>query len=152
MNDAHSPGVCNIGPAEIARRRQAGHVGVAATIAVLVLLLAIDAPPAWRLVLTLPASLGAVGYLQAARRFCANFGFRGVYNFGPLRSTVRVDVHEDLVRDRRRVLFISLEALGIGLVGRYWARSPCSFRVARCSRNGPNGAPSSPIRGLSSPT
>jgi len=39
------PGACNIGPAEIARRRRAGHVGLVATVVTLGVLAAIDAPP-----------------------------------------------------------------------------------------------------------
>ncbi len=39
------PGVCNIGPQEIARRRRSGHVGLIVTIGALVALVAIGAPP-----------------------------------------------------------------------------------------------------------
>src|SRR3954451_15371796 len=31
----YQPGACNIGPAEVARRRRAGHVGLAASVALL---------------------------------------------------------------------------------------------------------------------
>jgi hypothetical protein len=115
MNDTYAPGACNIGPAEIARRRRIGHVGVLATAAVLTLLLAVHADPAWRLILILPAATAAAGYLQAALHFCANFGFRGVYNFGELGPTERVVAEEAIARDRRRALLISLGSLGIGL-------------------------------------
>src|SRR5476651_2279193 len=80
----YRPGVCNIGPAEIARRRRAGHVGLGAAIVLLVVLVAIGAPPLARFVIALPAAIGASGYLQAWLRFCAGFGSRGVFNFGPL--------------------------------------------------------------------
>ena len=40
----YRPGVCNIGPAEIARRRRAGHVGSLATIGLFAVLVAVDAP------------------------------------------------------------------------------------------------------------
>jgi hypothetical protein len=39
----YRPGVCNIGPAEIARRRMFGHSGVIASIALLVALVALAA-------------------------------------------------------------------------------------------------------------
>jgi hypothetical protein len=116
MNDVYAPGVCNIGPAEIARRRRVGHTGAVATLAVLAFLLAIDANPAWRLSIVLPASVATAGYLQAVLRFCADFGFRGVYNFGELGSTERVMAEEARAHDRRRALLISLASLGIGLV------------------------------------
>ena len=38
--DGYRPGVCNIGPAEIARRRRAGHVGALATVGLLAVLAA----------------------------------------------------------------------------------------------------------------
>ena len=45
----YQPGVCNIGPAEIARRRRAGHTGLLATVALFAILVAMqqihDFPP-----------------------------------------------------------------------------------------------------------
>ena len=46
----YQPGVCNIGPAEIARRRRAGHVGLVATIALFAILVLVSAPPLARLI------------------------------------------------------------------------------------------------------
>ena len=83
----YQPGVCNIGPAEIARRRRAGHVGLVATLVVLAVLVAIGAPPLARLIIALPAAGAASGYLQARLKFCAGFGSRGVFNFGQLGQT-----------------------------------------------------------------
>ena len=65
----YRPGVCNIGPEEIARRRRAGHVGLLVTVGVFALLVAIGAPPPVRLILALPAAGSASGYLQAWLRF-----------------------------------------------------------------------------------
>ena len=80
--DDYRAGACNIGPAEISRRRRTGHVGLAATIVLLAALLLLDAPAWWRLSLAVPAALSASGYLQAATRFCAAYGWAGVFNFG----------------------------------------------------------------------
>ena len=44
----YRPGICNIGPAEIARRRRAGHVGLLVTIVAFAALVVIDAPPLTR--------------------------------------------------------------------------------------------------------
>ena len=74
----------NIGPAEIARRRRAGHIGALASLVLLGVLLAIGAPPLARLLVALPAAAAASGYLQAFFHFCAGFASRGVFNFGPL--------------------------------------------------------------------
>ena len=111
----YRPGVCNIGSEEIARRRRAGHLGVVATLATLAILLAIDAPPLARLLLTFPAAGAATGYLQAWLKFCAGFGSAGVFNFGPLGGTVKVDDAESRRRDRARSIQIFLGAVTIGL-------------------------------------
>ena len=115
MVDQYMPGACNIGPAEIARRRRVGHAGVIATVALAAALLALDAAPAWRLLLALPASLAAAGYLQAWLRFCADFGWRGVYNFGALGRQERVGGDRARAQDRRRALLVGAASVAIGL-------------------------------------
>jgi hypothetical protein len=111
----YRPGVCNIGPAEIARRRRAGHVGLLVTIAAFAALVAIDAPPLARLILILPAATAASGYLQAWLKFCAGFGSRGIFNFGPLGDTQQVVDEDARARDRARAKRIGLASLAIGV-------------------------------------
>jgi hypothetical protein len=113
--DHYEPGVCNIGPEEIARRRRSGHVGLIVSLVVFALLLAVAAPHWTRLVLVLTAGVAASGYLQAWLHFCAGFGSAGVYNFGPLGTTQRVAESAARSRDRRRSLQIGLASLAIGL-------------------------------------
>lgn len=115
-NSDYQPGVCNIGPAEIARRRMAGHVGLIATVVVLGALIIIGAPPLTRLIAILPAAASASGYLQAWLKFCAGFGSRGVFNFGPLGEMKDVTDADALAHDRRRARQIGLWAFGIGVV------------------------------------
>jgi hypothetical protein len=109
-------GVCNIGPEEIARRRRAGHVGLIVTMAVLALLVAIGAPHLVRLIVALPAAGAASGYLQAWLRFCAGFGSRGVFNFGPVGPMEPVVDPEARRRDRIRSMQIGLASLAVGVV------------------------------------
>jgi hypothetical protein len=111
----YQPGVCNIGPAEIARRRRAGHVGLLATIGLFAVLAAIGAPSLARLVLALPAAVAASGYLQAWWKFCAAFGSRGVLNFGPLGQTQPVADDDARARDRGRATQIGLASLAVGV-------------------------------------
>ena len=113
---AYEPGVCNIGPAEIGRRRETGHVGVVLSVALLAALLIIGAPHWTRLVLVLSAGVSASGYLQARLHFCAGFGSTGVFNFGALGDVERVADPASRARDRRKSLEIELAALAIGLV------------------------------------
>ena len=89
----YSPGVCNIGPAEIARRRMAGHLGLLASVVVLV---------------------SASGYLQAWFHFCAGFGSRGVYNFGPVGTVQEVVDPAARARDRARSMQIGVGSIAIG--------------------------------------
>lgn len=111
----YQAGVCNIGPAEIARRRQAGHVGLVATVVVLALLVAAGAPHTVRLALILPAAVAASGYLQAWLKFCAAFGSRGIFNFGQVGRTEHVPGAEARDRDRTRARQIGLASLAIGV-------------------------------------
>jgi hypothetical protein len=111
----YRPGVCNIGPAEIARRRRAGHIGLVGSVALLAVLVALDAPPLARLLLVVPATIGASGYLQAWLKFCAGFGSAGVFNFGDLGSTQSVVDDAARAADRRRSGQIGLASFAIGL-------------------------------------
>jgi hypothetical protein len=111
----YRPGVCNIGPEEVARRRRAGHIGAAAAVIVLAVLIAIGAPPLLRLIVALPSAAAASGYLQAAFRFCAGFGSRGEFNFGPVGTVQLVEDLEAKRRDRTRATQILVASLAIGV-------------------------------------
>ena len=111
----YEPGVCNIGPAEIARRRRAGHIGLAASLALFVVLVAIDAPNLTRLLIAIPAVIAASGYIQARLKFCAGFGSRGVFNFGEVGPMERVAGEADRARDRAKARQIGGASIAIGL-------------------------------------
>jgi hypothetical protein len=113
--DGYVPGVCNIGPAEIASRRRAGHTGILAALVLLVALVALGAPPIARLLIAIPVAVGASGYLQAWLRFCAGFGSAGVFNFGERGTTSAVVDAEARRRDRVKAFQIGIAALGIGI-------------------------------------
>ena len=108
-------GACNIGPAEITRRRRAGNVGALITLVGFAALVALQAPPPARLLLALPAAGAASGYLQAWLRFCAGFGSRGVFNFGELGQTTPVADPAERARDRLRATQIGAASLAIGV-------------------------------------
>jgi hypothetical protein len=113
----YRPGACNIGPAEISRRRRAGVTSLLVAAGLGVILLALDAPAAARLLVALPLAGGAVGLLQAHFRFCAGFGLAGVRNFGDLGSVERVEDAAARRADRSRAIAIFLAGAGIGLAG-----------------------------------
>jgi len=110
----YQPGVCNIGPAEIRRRRRTGHVGLAATVGLLAVLVGIDAPPLVRLLVAIPAAVSASGYLQAALKFCAGYGQLGVFNFGDAGKRTAVVDEAARAADRRRARQIGLMSSAIG--------------------------------------
>jgi hypothetical protein len=112
----YRPGVCNIGPEEQARRRRAGHVGTITTLVLFGALVAVGAPPIARIMLALPATIAASGYLQAWLKFCAGFGSRGVFNFGPVGTVEAVGDPEARARDRARANQIGLASVLIGVV------------------------------------
>jgi len=114
--DDYRPGVCNIGPAEISRRRRAGHIGLIVTVVVFLALAALHVPPLARLIVGLPAAGAASGYLQAAFKFCAGFASRGVFNFGALGQTHEVVDPAAHARDRGRANQILLLSLAVGIV------------------------------------
>jgi hypothetical protein len=109
----YQPGVCNIGPDEIAKRRRTGHLGAIATLVTFVVLAALGVPPIARFIVALPAALAASGYLQAYFKFCVAFGTAGVFNFGARGTTQHVVDAAARSRDRQRVLQLSL---GIGAI------------------------------------
>jgi hypothetical protein len=117
---AYQPGVCNIGPAEIRRRRWTGHVGLVATLVLLAVLLLIDAPPIARLLVGIPAMLSASGYLQAWLKFCAGFAQIGVYNFGERGDTRKIldpEAHRrDLAKGGRIGIAAGIIGAGVALV------------------------------------
>ena len=114
------PGVCNIGPAERARRRRAGIASLIISAALLALLLSTHAAKPWRLLLIITVASAASGFLQDAMHFCAGFGFKGLYNvINSAGITEDVQLEEFRRKDRRKTLQIAglslLTGIGVAL-------------------------------------
>jgi hypothetical protein len=88
ISDGYIPGVCNIGPWEIRRRRTIGIVGLAAAALLLAVLVAVHAPVIARVLVLLPTWGGVFSWLQARRRFCGAYAMRGISNFGTTYTTI----------------------------------------------------------------
>lgn len=114
LNSTYIPGMCNIGPAERRRRRIGGIVGTIVTVALLIILISAKVPHIWRLVLIVPASGAATGFLQDAFHFCAGFGMRGLYNVmngaGVTDSVELEDFRKKDQRKARQIIALSLIA------------------------------------------
>jgi len=116
-SSAYIPGVCNIGPAERRQRRMMGFVSLAATGVLLAILLLIDAPVLWRLLIVIPASGAATGFLQDRLHFCVGFGLKGIFNvINSAGVTNNVELEEFRLKDRRKAISIVVLSGIIGLV------------------------------------
>ena len=102
---------CNIGPAEIARRRRLAILLSVLTVLLVAALVAAGVPAIARLAVFPFAAAVAVTWLQVIRRFCVHFGAFGLENFGELGEERRV-APEVRWADVRQ----SLEMLGQGLL------------------------------------
>jgi len=115
IQNKYIPGVCNIGPEEIKKRKQAGWMGFIATVALWAVFVWFGVAPAWRLLLFLPAMMSATGFLQAYMHFCAYFGFASLFNFDDVGKTDSVSQAEFRAKDRRRAWQIIIYSVLIGL-------------------------------------
>ena len=113
-NATYIPGVCNIGPAEIRRRRTSGIGGAVVTAGVLAATVLTGGPKPLRLLAILPAAAAASGFIQAATHFCAGFGMRGVFNFGDTGGTDTIEQAEFRAEDQARAKRILAQSLAIG--------------------------------------
>jgi hypothetical protein len=104
IKNDYSAGRCNIGAAEIRRRRLGGWFGVGLFAAALAALIVTGAAPAWYLSLFLPAVAATTGFMQASARFCIYFGLRSRFNFAELGQAARVVDAEARSKDRRRAV------------------------------------------------
>ncbi len=111
------PGVCNIGPAERAKRRQSGLIALLASVILMVTLTAIGAPRGWRLLLILPLSAAAIGFLQDWFHFCVGFGIKGLYNvINSAGTTDSISQAEYRAQDRKKARLIIWLALASGVI------------------------------------
>ncbi len=111
------PGVCNIGPAEIAQRIRLGWIGLGISVVLLLFFISFNTPPLYCLIIFLPITASASGFLQAYFHFCAAFGFKGVYNLmKPAGQTETVQQAEFRKKDQQKALQITGLSVIIGIV------------------------------------
>jgi len=119
MNLEYVAGACNIGPEEITRRKRAAVAGLVATLLLAFVLIVLGAPNGLgpRLLVALPLTGAAIGWIQAQRRFCIAYGLAGTFNLGKIGEMSRVTNRAGLAADRRTALVIGVQGLAVGLVG-----------------------------------
>ena len=111
------PGVCNIGPTEIASRQRTGLISLLAAVIIAAGLFILPVPHLARLILFIPVGISASALIQARLHFCAGFGAAGLFNFGDeLGKTDTVSQAEYRAKDKRKAIQITIAASVIGLV------------------------------------
>jgi hypothetical protein len=111
----YQPGVCNIGGAEVARRKQVSVLGGVLYLASAVALIVLDLSQIMRALVFIPALVFAVGYIQSRKKFCLAFGLMGTFNFGGLGEMSKVASPEALAIDRKVAISILGQALVLAL-------------------------------------
>jgi len=112
----YTPGVCNIGPAEIARRRMVGWIGLVITVVFLAALFYFKSSSLLRLIVVLPAFVSASGFLQAYFHFCSGFAQEGVFNLGEIGTTQKVTDAAAKAKDAKRGRNIMLYAFAMAII------------------------------------
>lgn len=113
---AYVPGICNIGPAEIARRRRGAVVTTGLAVVLYAVLLGLGAPRPARIVVGLAAAAATVSWLQVTLHFCVAFASRGVYNFGQVAEETGHVADPDARRaDLRRTAMMLAAGGAVGL-------------------------------------
>ena len=110
-------GSCNIGPAEIQKRKAAGYFGLALYLICAIVVITTTEPVWVRGISFLPALIGSVGFIQARRKFCVAYGFMGAFNFG---TASKVTDKAALAADRKYALSVFMQALIISLILTYF--------------------------------
>ena len=104
-------GACNIGPAEIKRRRQGALIGAILFAITTLLFVLTNAPTSTRLLVFIPALLFTVGIIQSRRKFCVAYGFLGVFSFEKLGATRKITINQDLKADRKYAIKLLLQSV-----------------------------------------
>jgi hypothetical protein len=103
------PGVCNINPQEIKQRRYTGHLGLAVTIVLIVLVFALHVSWYLRVIVIIPAFLMAIGYLQAYNKFCVSYAAAKQHHADD-GEVIEITDKEMLALDRKKTRMMNLQA------------------------------------------
>lgn len=111
----YQPGVCNIGGAEVQRRKQVAQLGSVLFLAYALFAFYTETSPVLTALAIFPAMLAAVGYVQSKKKFCFAFGLLGTFNFGELGKLSKVAGPEAMAADRALALKIIGQSFLIAL-------------------------------------
>lgn len=107
------PGTCNLGPEEIRRRYRIGYVGLALMAVVILSNEIFRFPIVFKTLLFFPAFYMISGFIQAIKRFCYVYGFKGIISLKGRRIFDQVMDEESLRQDRKlAILFVLISTIG----------------------------------------
>jgi hypothetical protein len=112
----YQAGVCNIGPSEVARRRQVAYLGGALYISFVAVAILENFSSVTTIAALFPALIFSVGFIQSRRKFCLAYGLMGSFNFQKLGSLTQVEDRISLKADRSTALSILAQSLGLALL------------------------------------
>ena len=112
----YEAGVCNIGPSEVARRRQVAYLGGALYALFVAVAIFKNFSSVSTIAALFPALIFSVGFIQSRRKFCLAYGLMGSFNFAKLGSLTQVQDQMSLKADRSTALSILAQSLGLALL------------------------------------
>jgi hypothetical protein len=98
------PGTCNIGPDEVRRRYRIGFIGLFLMIVYILFVKWLDLPDIYKLGLFIPAFYCVSGFLQAIKKFCFVYGWRGLSSLSGMRKFQTIKGKNFLKQDRRTAI------------------------------------------------
>lgn len=113
--NGYIPGTCNIGAAEIKKRKAATIISAILMIVMLMVFQLMSIERIWRFFLFLPATLFAINFLQVYFKFCVAFGLKGVFNFGDPGKNDSILSSEHRRSDRIKSMLMIGSGILIGL-------------------------------------
>jgi len=113
--EQYQAGVCNIGGAEVARRRQVAYLGAVLFLAAAAFSIINNYSAVASLIVIIPALIFSIGFVQSRKRFCLAYGLMGTFNFAKLGSITKVEDKAALAADRKTALAILVQSLGLSL-------------------------------------
>ncbi len=117
MNESshYIPGMCNINPVEIKRRRQSGYFSLAVAATGVGLFVYLHAAWPYFLVLFIPLFIGTLGLLQARSKFCVAYAAAGKQHADNEDDAMTIDDTSAKKADNLKARTLYLKALVIAL-------------------------------------
>jgi hypothetical protein len=119
--ETYIAGSCNISLPEITQRKRFGYIGLVITgIGIILYLFAVfnmNLDPLFGILLSFPAFMSSIGFIQARQKFCAAYGLGKRYNVSSnLGVTINVENKELQIKDRNKAFWIIIQSIIISLI------------------------------------